>query len=205
MGHLWQGDPGSSWLTAPPQVTVLLAFWVNKHLSQQTLEDLSFWCLTPSGTSGTKIHNSFHVGGQFRGRCWLKTRPTMQRTSLFLFFYSWLFLSLQDQTILEGPTINRPQCVALKAADKRAETRWSEGTRSGSKIPTDQQKKKRSTTVHLLLQCPARNEDLSKLQRGVDGLPTPTSCPIKLSPRRPLLETSTNHQARATGITSTRA
>lgn len=29
-------------------------------------------CLTPYSTSGTKTHNSFHAGGQFRGRCWLK-------------------------------------------------------------------------------------------------------------------------------------
>lgn len=48
---------------------------------------------------------------------------------------------------------------------------------------------------HFLLRWPVRNEDLSKLQRVLLGSP-PAPCPIKVSPLRPLLQTSTNHQVR---------
>lgn len=137
------------------------------------------------------------------GKCWLKTDA--DDCFIVLFCFKFMAISVTaGPDYLEGP-INRPHCVALELQKtwwgKEKKKRWSWTWKS---LQIQHRSHARFEMVHFLLQCPARNEDLSKLQRVLMGSPPPY-WPIKVSPRRPLLDTSTSHQVRATDIKSTRA
>lgn len=64
---------------------------------------------------------------------------------------------------------------------------------------------KRPKRTSFLLQCPVRNEDLSKTSAGVDGLPTPIPANKSLAAAATFGETDTIHRVQATEIISTRA
>lgn len=106
----------------------------------------------------------------------------------FFFFQSCLFLSLQDQTICRGLWAGHSVGLAPQGS-------WWRTQIPDMKSFTDKYQIKITRLVEFpfLLHWPIRNEDLSKLQRVLVGSPPP-SCPIKVSPLRLLLQTSTKSE-----------
>lgn len=87
---------------------------------------------------------------------------------------------------LEGPIKKTGHTVfALELHDNKKKNALKDADRGHEVVTNSSRSSKRFKMVHFLLQCPVRNEDLSKLQRVLTGSPPP-SWPIKVSPRRPL-------------------
>ncbi len=189
-------------------VTVFQAFWVNKHWFNKNSKRFvslvkslhnSFICFAEISGIKLYIRLSFMIKSPIVATVVGWNAGLNSPTCTGLFSYSLLFLSLQDQTIWRG--LKTGHIVLHFSCRKRKEKtlmvymKW---------FQIHHRLEKRFKMVQFPPQCPAGNEDLSKLQRVLMGSPPP-SCPIKVSPRRPLLKTSTHHRAPATEIISTRA